>query len=66
MMIGPLPPELPLILPAASPAWISAELVRRTLETWQPYYGRPLTIDEAIDILQNVGRLIDHLGGCEP
>ena len=65
-MIGPLPPESPLSLPSAAPAWISTELVRRTLETWQPYYGHPLTIDEAIDILCNVGRLLDHLGECEP
>ncbi len=64
-MIGRLPPDSPL-LPPGCPAWISTELVRRTVETWQPHYGRPLTINEAIDILQNFGRLIDHLGECEP
>jgi hypothetical protein len=48
------------------PPWITAELVQYTMETWQPHYGRPLTIDEATEILHNFGRLIDHLGEYEP
>ena len=48
-------------LPPGIPAWIKAELVRDTIETWQPYYPDPLTVNDAIEILQNVGHLFDAL-----
>lgn len=42
-----------------SPAWISEELVMKTLSVWQPFYSHPLTEDDARQIIMSVGRLID-------
>ncbi len=43
----------------AVPAWLSDELLRKTLEVWQPYYADPLTEEDAKYIILSVGRLID-------
>lgn len=48
-------------LPPGTPRWISWELVEQTIRTWQPYYDEPLTPEEAIAIIRNVGRLVDVL-----
>lgn len=50
-----------LVLPAGVPDWITPELVRLTLHVWQRYYSKPLTVDDAVTIIQNAGRLIDAL-----
>ncbi len=50
-------------VPPGTPAWISPELLAETLRTWQPYYQQPLTPEEAIAIIRNVGRLVDVLAG---
>lgn len=47
--------------PRALPAWITPDLIRDTLQTWQPHYGDALTEADAVTILQSVGRLIDAL-----
>jgi len=47
--------------PRGTPAWISADLITDTIATWQPYYAEPLTIDEAIAIIEEVGRLMESL-----
>lgn len=44
-------------VPDGVPEWITPELVRATMETWQPFYCAPLTPDDAVVILTNVGRL---------
>ena len=44
-----------------APAWITDELVADTLKTWQPFYSRRLTRDDAIEMLLAVGNLIDCL-----
>lgn len=41
--------------------WISSDLIADTIATWQPYYAEPLTIDEAIAIIEGVGRLMESL-----
>ena len=46
------------------PAWISSELIEDTIRVWQPYYEQPLTVDDAIQILLCVDRLVDVLQGC--
>jgi len=51
-------------IPTGAPAWITAELVEETLRVWQPYYAHPLTVEEAIDIMQAVGQLVKVLS-CE-
>jgi hypothetical protein len=45
------------------PAWISSELIEDTLRVWQPYYEHRLTIDDAVQILLGVDRLLDVLQG---
>jgi hypothetical protein len=38
-------------------------LIEQTIRVWQPYYTAPLTPEEAIAIIQSVGRLIDVFSG---
>ena len=45
--------------PVAVPDWLSDELLRKTLEVWQPFYDDPLTEEDAKYIILSVGRLID-------
>lgn len=45
--------------PSPHPEWIDDKLVAETQDVWSVYYGRALTIAEALEILQNVGRLLD-------
>jgi hypothetical protein len=47
------------IAPAGMPDWITAELIEKTIQVWQPYYNTPLATDEAVEIIRNVGRLFD-------
>lgn len=47
------------------PKWISRELVTDTIAVWSPHYGKRLTEREAIEILLDVGRLFDVLGGSD-
>lgn len=52
-----------------SPAWMSEELVMKTLSVWQPFYPQPLTEEDARQIILSVGRLIDVVrdsGGYHP
>lgn len=49
-------------IPDGAPSWITSELIANTLDTWQPYYAERLTVDDAVAILQAVGRLADVLG----
>lgn len=44
-----------------APSWITLKLVERTLSVLQPRYTTPLTVEDAIDILDRVGRLADVL-----
>ncbi|HOJ76375.1 MAG TPA: hypothetical protein PLV57_21780 [Phycisphaerae bacterium] len=38
-------------------AWISDELLADTIELWSESYGRPISEDEAVEILMNVKRM---------
>ena len=40
-----------------SMAWISDELLAETIDVWSQAYGRPVSEDEAVEILMNVKRL---------
>jgi hypothetical protein len=51
-------------IPPGSPAWVTAELIQQTIIVWQPYYANPLTIEDAVDIMQAAGRLLKALA-CE-
>ena len=48
-------------MPAGTPAWITPKLAIRTIQVWQPFYEKPLTLDDAVIILSNVGRLFEVL-----
>ena len=47
-----------MILPSA-PSWVTPDLIRQTLETWQPFYDHPLTTDDALEIILNISRYWD-------
>lgn len=47
--------------PAGSPRWVTSELIANTIRTWQPYYRKPLTPEDALEMLLNVGHLLDIL-----
>jgi hypothetical protein len=49
------------IVPAGSPDWITAELIEQTIRVWQPYYQAVLTPEEAVTMIQSVGRLYQAL-----
>lgn len=42
-----------------APRWISAEIVRETVELFEPCYGRELNPEEVREIIVNVGRFLD-------
>ena len=37
--------------PAGAPAWVTPDLIRDTIEAWQPYYAQDLTEGDAVRIL---------------
>jgi hypothetical protein len=42
-------------------AWITDDLLTYTREVWSKAYGRPISEDEAIEILLNVKRLAEAM-----
>lgn len=52
----PVPIRRPLSL-----AWVSDELIAETRRLWSARYGREVSMDEAIEILQNVKRFAEML-----
>ena len=55
------------ILPAGTPDWITAELIEQTIRVWQPHYEAVLTPEEAVTMIQTVGRLYQALSsGSSP
>ena len=59
--------ELPVTRPdgakkrAPRPAWISDALLAETIDVWTEAYKRPVSEDDAIEILENVGRMAEAL-----
>ena len=45
------------IVPAGTPHWITPELIEATIRVWQPYYETVISPEEAITMIQSVGRL---------
>jgi hypothetical protein len=43
------------------PSWITAELIDHTISVWQPYYEYPLSLEDAVSMIQDVGRLVNVL-----
>lgn len=48
-----------ITLPPGTPAWVTPQLVERTLRVWQPYYENPLTLNDALIMILAVGRLYE-------
>lgn len=48
-------------VPPGAPPWVTTTLIEHTLEIWQPYYKDPLTPEDALAIIVNVGRLFEVL-----
>lgn len=48
-------------VPAGAPTWITPELIAQTLRVWQRYYEKPLTPEDALEIITSAGRLMDAL-----
>ena len=44
-----------------SMAWIPDKLLAKTIDVWSVNYGRPISEDEAVEILMNVKRLAEVL-----
>lgn len=51
----------PVMVPAGTPEWITRELIAETIRVWQPYYKEVLTPEEAVTMIQSVGRLYQAL-----
>lgn len=51
-------PEPAALRPAAQ-EWMSDELIADTRRVWSAAYGRVISTDEAVEILNNVRRLAD-------
>ena len=49
-------PHIPL-----STRWITPQLLQRTQEVWSRAYGRPVSPDEAVEILANVKHFAEVL-----
>jgi len=57
----------PSIVPAGTPDWITAELIEQTIRVWQPYYQAIVTPEEAVIMIQSVGRLYQAISsGLSP
>ena len=56
----------PSIVPAGTPDRITTDLIEQTIRVWQPYYREVLTPEEAITIIQTVGRLYQALSSGYP
>lgn len=55
------PPAVENALPAGTPTWITADLIRLTLKVWQKHYAKPLSIQDAVTIVLNAERLFGVL-----
>lgn len=48
-------------VPPGAPSWITADLIAKTLKVWQPYYSQELIPEDALDMILNVGRIVQVL-----
>ena len=49
------------LLPPGTPKWITMDLVKKTIEVWQPHYEQKISLDDAVTILTRVGQLFSVL-----
>lgn len=51
----------PVEPPPGAPTWVTAELIGKTLDTWQPYYSDSLSSEDALEIVMGACRLANVL-----
>lgn len=51
-----------VVLPAGTPAWVTVDLVLLTLKVWQRHYRQALSVEDAVTIVLNAGRLFSVFG----
>lgn len=51
----------PLVVPSDAPAWVTPEMIEKTLKVWQPYYEQELIPEDALAIIMGVGRILEFL-----
>ena len=51
----------PAVRSSARPEWITDQLIAETIAVWSPYYDHELTTAEALEILTNMGRILDAI-----
>ena len=50
-----------IVVPSGAPSWVTAELLQKTLEVWQPYYEQELIPEDALAIIMGAGQMFDCL-----
>ncbi len=56
----PAPAQSPAhSLPAGAPAWVTADLIERTIRVWQRFYTVQFTIEDALAMILNVAGLVE-------
>lgn len=51
----------PPVVPSDAPAWVTPEMIEKTLKVWQPYYEQELIPEDALAIIMGVGRIFEFL-----
>ena len=49
------------VVPSGAPAWVTPELIQKTLAVWQPYYERELIPEDALEIIMGASQLFHCL-----
>lgn len=57
----PTGPDREACVPPGAPSWVTVELIAQTLRVWQPYYPQQLIPEDALDMILNVGRIVQVL-----
>ncbi|MEZ6064108.1 MAG: hypothetical protein R3B90_00015 [Planctomycetaceae bacterium] len=56
-----LPGQDPGAVPPGTPAWISRDLIDKTISVWQRFYSTRLSAADAVEMLISVGNLFGVL-----
>lgn len=51
------------VVPSGAPSWVTPELIAHTLHVWQRFADHPLTPDDALEIINGAGLLIESFSG---
>lgn len=56
-----LPEQDPGAVPPGTPAWITRDLIDKTISVWQRFYSARLSAADAVEMLISVGNLFGVL-----